>query len=1574
MLRRHRLHPSLRTTHIPSHSRRTSVVKGDRLTLLDDSNSYWWLIRVLKTLAVGYIPAENIETPFERLARLNKHRNVDLSSATPVDVQAGAASSLAQTRFSQRIPSAGDPTSLESEEAAKSPSGWARLRLAARASADSLRGGPGNANKDDSRSQLGKGLSPVQRAQLDSPQAANTSFSKEAVSEPARNITQQGPLANGGPKNASTLSIDRLASTSSLPLIPHSQAETKKLTLTPDIARDTADYSIDAYQPSPSRGSHLTRQRSTSASSSESPLRQLASKRMNGEPLSASLEAHSTDSHTAEDGTKGSSKQTSSTKKEEKKKSGGLLSGFFGRKKDKKANKSDPLDDTRSSSLEHDRNRSSSPLSPSEHSVRSLTSPQQHTDGGSSPGGHARRMGSSENEDLFSTDAALRKQHEEAQEVIHRQQSLSREINELNGAGHHPQKKPSYPPLNSNVPSPSLGLHSPFSPGSSTASTRLAYSPAAAAAAAAAAGGGGGAGRVRPGSLIGSPGIAGMDVPMLNVLRIFAGDNVDCEATFKTVLLSAQTTTQELVVQALQRFHVSATEDDRASYYLTIKDVVSGEETVLDDHQTPLGLFELMNEALGHSALHLPSVKRSSVGSISSISSNLSLNPAISRLGMNDFSDDSAVKFHLNRYPQPSDRSHASLPASHFNNGMVPPGRKQERTGSLAPIQEDGVASAHRDRPPPPAATLASPSSPAQYEAGNPPSALSSAGSTDSSSDPLNLSPCASSPSTATITSSSPSLRFAMRVRIYSADLPEGLVFDPQSNAIIPRVVLLERTYRSSSSPSSSATTTTTTTSTTSFREKVIIFPRNIHTSEAIEHSLEAFGIAEGVVDGGDDVDDKISKRRSSSKIRYGLSMKAPDSPTEVLELNSPRSTEVPVNLISKVLDAYSVPPIFRPADRTSKEARRRSQEYHPFVLGTLQDLQPSDPIFSLRRALLHHPPPRRDHPRNSAGGLAGAVADELGLLQAAKKAPSRPAPSAQSSFKTAQESIHSVESGLLNGTPPVVSPAPLTVLSTQPNADEGIDINLHNHATIRSRRGDDLDGGPGAGQRHSYRYSYIDPSGEEFDISSLIESELSSDPGEPSHHHPHQQHGKSEVQERRSHGPRTASPSTEDGYASAPESPLSSVNRLSPSVMRQLQQHQTDDDSAIEALRVADLTIDQMPPSRQTSRDFNHASDDLLAWTVRRQGPPAEPSRAGGAAPFFAEALDSRIQRVLSKVNASTHPPWKPSAEQKPSAGMEETLLGRGEDGGAPSAGSSARSNSSSLEDADGSASPTTPLTATSPTGESSSYTPISSATRGGGIDSRLSMHREALGPPAAAGPVVGRAAGPKGMGPAWVPLLFPASAPRALLPPSSSPRPELQHDGGAGLDVLFNLVLLSASLAAAPEPEPSTTTASRPNPRACKPPAPPLWLAHPALAAFFDEPASAVAAEGVARGRLPVAAGRAGLLSSKDSSLHDSSQLDSSQHDSSLHDSSQQDSSQLDSSQQDSSQQDSSQQDSSQQDSSQQDSSSSSAAAGMSASTGDSGALLADDIAAFLGHSAAALDALDGALDRLLRDALLL
>ncbi|KAG0327190.1 hypothetical protein BGZ99_008171 [Dissophora globulifera] len=77
-------------TFAASQEGQASVVRNDSLVLLEDTNVYWWLVRVLKTGVIGYIPAENIEvslenedtlTPFERLARLNKHRNVKLSAS-----------------------------------------------------------------------------------------------------------------------------------------------------------------------------------------------------------------------------------------------------------------------------------------------------------------------------------------------------------------------------------------------------------------------------------------------------------------------------------------------------------------------------------------------------------------------------------------------------------------------------------------------------------------------------------------------------------------------------------------------------------------------------------------------------------------------------------------------------------------------------------------------------------------------------------------------------------------------------------------------------------------------------------------------------------------------------------------------------------------------------------------------------------------------------------------------------------------------------------------------------------------------------------------------------------------------------------------------------------------------------------------------------------------------------------------------------------------------------------------------------------------------------------------------------
>ncbi|KAI6784759.1 Tip elongation aberrant protein-like protein [Emericellopsis cladophorae] len=90
-----------------------NATKGDTMVLLDDSNSYWWLVRVVKDSSIGYLPAEHIETPTERLARLNKHRNVDLSAAMLGDNAAKQKSSFKGIRKRWKSVTFAEPTYVD---------------------------------------------------------------------------------------------------------------------------------------------------------------------------------------------------------------------------------------------------------------------------------------------------------------------------------------------------------------------------------------------------------------------------------------------------------------------------------------------------------------------------------------------------------------------------------------------------------------------------------------------------------------------------------------------------------------------------------------------------------------------------------------------------------------------------------------------------------------------------------------------------------------------------------------------------------------------------------------------------------------------------------------------------------------------------------------------------------------------------------------------------------------------------------------------------------------------------------------------------------------------------------------------------------------------------------------------------------------------------------------------------------------------------------------------------------------------------------------------------------------------
>ncbi|KAL7748696.1 protein phosphatase regulator [Sorochytrium milnesiophthora] len=84
-------------TFVATMEGQVAVTRNEPLILLDDSNSYWWLVKPLKSNNIGYIPAEIVETPYERLARVNRQRNVQISQFRQDDIP-GAPSKSTRTQ------------------------------------------------------------------------------------------------------------------------------------------------------------------------------------------------------------------------------------------------------------------------------------------------------------------------------------------------------------------------------------------------------------------------------------------------------------------------------------------------------------------------------------------------------------------------------------------------------------------------------------------------------------------------------------------------------------------------------------------------------------------------------------------------------------------------------------------------------------------------------------------------------------------------------------------------------------------------------------------------------------------------------------------------------------------------------------------------------------------------------------------------------------------------------------------------------------------------------------------------------------------------------------------------------------------------------------------------------------------------------------------------------------------------------------------------------------------------------------------------------------------------------------
>ncbi|TFY80905.1 hypothetical protein EWM64_g3106 [Hericium alpestre] len=1083
-----------------------SVVKGDSLVLMDDSNSYWWLVRVLKTQEIGYIPAENIETPFERLARLNKHRNVDLASATQAEMQDGLQESRDHFRNNmssrngshQQTPSPTPGNASQVVRAGRSrqtrsviftaslmvhrypPAVWGdeeeededvewdtepyededpslvdqpgeghhmgmesddgmswEEALPGRGQAQSqgpvpevLRPGLLSPEQPKLELQTEQQQQEAQRQQVEEQQRRQQQQQLIAQQQQVQQRQQQQQQQRGNVPPTLTLhhsgSRERLdivrtspssispTSPGRVQLDPAEAVETRKISVTPNVARESGG-SPQRPNPTVANGPLLPsavmqRQEDDRKRTREEieALEEAARKKAKGGKPGSDTSPISVRGPQAQGPAKLHKSRDSgdedSGKDKDKKGRSGLFGGLFGRKKDKHKEKGSSGSIDVGSSVEVGRSseesgKSSNPQhgSVQSHADAGAPRPQQMMQQQQQPQQQPQQQAAylappqtppqqeaaarSNSQSPVSQHAVSLRQRDQEHQALY-QQYLNR------SPASPPEVQPSFGLQSASViQSGSLSL-------SSSASSALGPPTEGR--------------RPRPGSLVFTPNAIdgqGVGVPELSVIRVFAGKKLQTEATFKTVLLNNSTTSADLVRQAIQRFRLPAGEDAN-DYYLTVKQL-EGSSAILRDEEKPLVVFETLVEA----AMELPKVKRSSVGSISSIASNLSMHPAIKKLPMNDFTDDSAVKFYLNRKGENGmddsltlDEGDVTLMAESVQGDDDPtsPGRPQYLTVS----QQGASVSADRFM--------------------------------------------------------SPSFRFALKLVIYPDDLPEDMVFDPLTEAIVFKNTLRDRSQSSSSASSSISP---------AFRRKIFVFPKNITVAEVIEIGLERFGISEGVVDGGDEVEDKLSKRRSSIRVRYALNVSIDG-----------KERELPAS--SKIIDAYPRPPAYRAVDRRSSDSKRRSVDSMQ-LLGTMEDVQLDDPVFVLRRAVTYR--------ASSSRHRLSAPLDEIALQHLHRESVSSSSATSDTTAGDEPKQRHMSKQELIAAQRAASRANQKAILSAQTNSMRGVDVLLPGNVRLRSSRYEVDD---------RMRYSYVQPGGETVDISDIVEEVWQGDVGSGSGAH----------------------------------------------------------------------------------------------------------------------------------------------------------------------------------------------------------------------------------------------------------------------------------------------------------------------------------------------------------------------------------------------------------------------------------------------------------------------------------------
>ena len=147
-------------------------------------------------------------------------------------------------------------------------------------------------------------------------------------------------------------------------------------------------------------------------------------------------------------------------------------------------------------------------------------------------------------------------------------------------------------------------------------------------------------------------------------------------------------------------------------------------------------------------------------------------------------------------------------------------------------------------------------------------------------------------------------------------------------------------------------------------------------------------------------------------------------------------------------------------------------------LLGNVEDISPDDPVFLLRRAVAYRHSTSRNRLSAPLDEIALQKFHRESISSSASEATIPAEDSKRQLLQPSQKEIIAAQRAATRATQ-------RAILSTQSNASHGVDVLLAGNAMIRSARYE-VD--------ERTRYSYIDPDGETYDVSDIIEEELSND------------------------------------------------------------------------------------------------------------------------------------------------------------------------------------------------------------------------------------------------------------------------------------------------------------------------------------------------------------------------------------------------------------------------------------------------------------------------------------------------